>query len=392
MELITTLGKPDGAGRRWLGKALEVKYRLPRLWARVLDGEVAVWRAMRMAEFTISLPLDAAAFVDQAVSPFAHGLSWAQLERTVEAARAVYDPDEVERRRNADPRRFEVRLDQTGIDGFVPIDGLLDLADARDVEAAVAARAAQLAETCDEPLDVRRAMALGEICRGELTLEPGAAAGRGVTLYVHLDGTDVADADGTPVLIDQVAEWCGGADVTIKPVIDLNQPAESTGYSPSESVAERVRLAWPRCVFPFCTRRARRADLDHRVRWPDGPTSHDESRAAVSDPPPDEDLRRLVLRTRRHHRARRPDRIHLDQPERRPVLHHPLRVDRALARDLNSSPRTPPMGGVTGMPWQRHSADGGRRSGPASLASSTAPPRLATRSAWTSSSPSVASW
>ena len=161
VELITTLGKSDGAGRRWLGKALEVKYRLPRLWARVLDGEVAVWRAFRMAEFTISLPLDGAAFVDAGLAPFAHDLSWAQLERTVEAARAVYDPDEVERRRHADPRRFDVRLDQTGIDGFVRVDGLLDLADARDVDAAVAARAAQLAEVCDEPLDVRRSMALG---------------------------------------------------------------------------------------------------------------------------------------------------------------------------------------------------------------------------------------
>ncbi len=275
VELITSLGKPDGVGRRWLGKALEVKYRLPRLWRRMLDGEVAVWRALRMAEFTISLPLDGAAFVDQAVAPFAHDLSWAQMERTVEAARAVYDPDEVERRRNADPRRFDVRLDQTGIDGYVPVDGLLDLADARDVEAAVAARAAQLAEVCDESLEVRRAMALGEICRGELALglAPGAPARRGVTLYVHLDGTDVADVDGTPVLIDQVAEWCGGAEVTIKPVIDLNQPVAGTGYAPSDSLAERVRLAWPECVFPFCTRRARHADLDHREPWPAGPTS-----------------------------------------------------------------------------------------------------------------------
>ncbi len=89
VELITTLGKPDSAGRRWLGQALEARYRLPRLWQRVLDAEVALWRALRMAEFTISLPLDGAAFVDQAVAPFAHDLSWAQLERTVDAALAV---------------------------------------------------------------------------------------------------------------------------------------------------------------------------------------------------------------------------------------------------------------------------------------------------------------
>ena len=275
VELLTTLGKSDSAGRPWLGRALELKYRLPRLWQRVLDGEVEVWRAMRMADLTLSLPLDGAAFVDTAVAPHAHDLSWAQLGRTVEAARALHDPEEFERRRHRDPRRLDLHLDQTGVDGYVPIDGLLDLADARDVEAAVAKRAVQLADTCGEPLEVRRAMALGEICRGELALDPDDAerTGRGVTLYVHLDDSNVAQThDGHPVLVDQVATWCAGATVTIKPVIDLNTPLTSTGYTPSPAVAERVRLTWTQCVFPFCTRCAR-LDLDHREPWPDGPTS-----------------------------------------------------------------------------------------------------------------------
>ena len=74
------------------------------------------------------------------------------------------------------------------------------------------------------------------------------------------------------MLADHVATWCTAANVTVKPVIDLNQAAESTGYTPSDSVAEQVRLAWPQCVFPFCTRRAR-TDLDHRIPWPHGSTS-----------------------------------------------------------------------------------------------------------------------
>ena len=79
------------------------------------------------------------------------------------------------------------------------------------------------------------------------------------------------EIDGTPVLVDQVATWCAGADVTIKPIIDLNRPVSSSGYAPSDPVAERVRLAWPQCVFPFCTRRAR-TDLDHIAPYdPDGP-------------------------------------------------------------------------------------------------------------------------
>ncbi len=64
VELLTTLGLSDSAGRHWLGKALELKYRLPRLWRRVLDLEVAPWRAFRVAESTQSLPLAGAAFVD----------------------------------------------------------------------------------------------------------------------------------------------------------------------------------------------------------------------------------------------------------------------------------------------------------------------------------------
>ena len=88
---------------------------------------------------------------------------------------------------------------------------------------------------------------------------------------MHLSESAVATVDGVPVLADHVATWCAGTTVTIKPVIDLNHAVSSTGYTPSDSVAERVRLAWPQCLFPFCTRRGR-TDLDHGVPYdPGGP-------------------------------------------------------------------------------------------------------------------------
>ena len=272
VELLTTLGRSDSAGRVFIGRCLELRYRLPRLWLRVLDGEVEVWRAFRVAEATQLLPLDGAAHVDAALAPFAHSMSWAQLERTVEAALVEFDPERAERLAGRDPRRFAVHTPT--VDGFVHVEGILDLPDARDLDASVAAGAAQLADLgCDEPLDVRRSMALGEIARAQLALDlTDRSAARGVTLYVHLSESAVATVDGVPVLADHVATWCADATATIKPVIDLNQAAESVGYTPSDAVAERVRLAWPQCVFPFCTRRAR-TDLDHRIPWPDGATS-----------------------------------------------------------------------------------------------------------------------
>ena len=270
VELLTTLGLSDTAGRYFLGRCLEIRYRLPRLWARVVDLQVAVWRAFKIADATMSLPLDGAAFVDGTLAPFAHSLSWSQLERTVEAARAEFDPEEVERRRNADPRHFDVRTEQASIDGYAYVDGLLDLSDALDLDAAVSSVAAQLADLgCDEPLEVRRSMAAGEIARAQLALDltDDEATGRGVTLYVHLSESDVARLDNTdgPVLVDQVAAWCAGATVTIKPVIDLHDHHRVDGYVPTDPITERVRLSWPRCVFPFCTRRSRRCDQDHRV-------------------------------------------------------------------------------------------------------------------------------
>ena len=162
VEVITTLGLSDTSGRAFVGRCLELKYRLPLLWQRVLDLEVAVWRAFKIADHTHSLPLDGAALVDRKVAAFAHSMTWSQLERTVEAARAEFDPEEVERRRTADPRHFDVHTHEAGIDGYVRVEGLLDASDALDLDAAVTANAAQFADLgCEEPLDVRRSLAMG---------------------------------------------------------------------------------------------------------------------------------------------------------------------------------------------------------------------------------------
>ena len=274
VELITTLGRSDAAGRHWVGSALEVKYRLPRLWRRVLDGEVEVWRAFKVAESTMSLPLDGAAFVDTALAPFAHSLSWTQLERTIEKARTLYDPDEVQRRRDADPRRFDVRTTGTGIDGFTWVEGLMDAADALDLDAAVSSVAAQLGEVCDLPLDVRRSMAAGEMGRAQLALDlTTPTTGRGVDVSILMTDIQVAELrqSGSNVLLDQVASWCESAStVTIRPVLNLNDHHRIGGYVPTETIREQVLLTWPQCVFPYCTRRARRCDLDHRYPHGDG--------------------------------------------------------------------------------------------------------------------------
>ena len=69
------------------------------------------------------------------------------------------------------------------------------------------------------------------------------------------------------------------------PVIrDLTTPA----YRPGTRLRRLVQARDVRCVFPGCTRPARKADLDHRIPWPRGRTSAEN----------------LQCLCRRHHRAK----------------------------------------------------------------------------------------
>ena len=52
-ELGTVLGISTTAAKRLIGHSLELRHRLPRLWAAVRTGRVPAWRARHVAEATI---------------------------------------------------------------------------------------------------------------------------------------------------------------------------------------------------------------------------------------------------------------------------------------------------------------------------------------------------
>ena len=303
-EFAAALGLSAGSGRVLVGQALELAYRLPRLWARVLAGELAPWRARRIAEETQTLSVEAAGWVDAQVAPYAHRTGPAQVQRTVDRAIAEFMPDHAAQRREraAEQRYFAIEADQVSFAGTARVHGELDLADALDLEDAVRTGAAQLADLgCDDSLEVRRAAAVGALARGEQHLaldqptgpgaDAGAAAGAGagagrrgrtvkarqVVLYVHLSEDAVKSHDpdavawleaagGQLLTAGQVAEWCGRADtaqVTVRPVLDLHQVRAVDGYQVPAVIAEHVQLRDRTCVFPHCHRPARACDIDH---------------------------------------------------------------------------------------------------------------------------------
>src|SRR6478736_1060960 len=78
-DLALALGMSSDAGRTYLGDAVEIRYRLPKIWTAVLTGRVQVWKARRIAQGTKSLCPDAAAYVDTHLAHQAHGCSFAQI-------------------------------------------------------------------------------------------------------------------------------------------------------------------------------------------------------------------------------------------------------------------------------------------------------------------------
>jgi hypothetical protein len=301
-EFAAAIGLPTEAGKAYLGEAVELRYRLTRTWSRVIKGDLPAWRARRIARATLALSMEGAGFVDAHVAHVAHKVRPAQLDRLIEEAIGRFMPEEADRRRReaADGRCFTIDTRQPSLAGTSQVYGELDLADALDLDAAVTAGAQALKDLgCTESLDVRRATAVGDLARRQLTLDLNntetptrsdrtVRKPRQVVMYVHLSdaavvpGASLAGEFGRventrgPVHAEQIRQWCGnpGAQLTVQPVIDLNEHHDVEAYEIPDRLKEHTILTHPTCVFPWCTRPARAldpdehdADCDHRVPY-----------------------------------------------------------------------------------------------------------------------------
>ncbi|GAA4675450.1 HNH endonuclease signature motif containing protein [Nocardioides nanhaiensis] len=301
MELASTLGMSTDAGLALVGRVLELKYRLPRLYRRVEELQVPVWKAFDLADLTQPLTAEAAEHVDRQVEVVAGKVGKRAMERLVAETQARFDPaaaaEAAEKKRE---RRFfdigETRRTETesgsleSLAGTVPVSGCLDAADAADLEAAIRHTARALGKAgCDDSLDVRRAAAVGELARNQLALDletgeidqqTSAHHGRGVELVVHLSEEALTAAGfmvgrlentQTPVSADVIRQWCAtAARITIRPVIDLNGAVHVEQYEVPDRIKQQVRWTDPRCVYPHCTRPADRCDCDHTKPYQQG--------------------------------------------------------------------------------------------------------------------------
>ncbi|RYC11305.1 HNH endonuclease signature motif containing protein [Nocardioides zhouii] len=334
-ELGAILGISTTAAKKLIGHALELRHRLPRLWDQVHSGRVPSWRARLVAETTIhtspTLTMDAARWIDSQVAAVAGRIGTAQLDRLVAESikrfeLATPDPaaDPEDGYLSVDPRHVTVNKEDVHYAGTLHVEADLDLADALDLDQALSHNAAaQKALGSTDSLDVRRAKALGDLARTQTALdlfsqghrsggnEDGLPAAREVVVHAHFDASTVGEQtvfgptghmeNGQRlVLLDQVTGWCADSrtKVTVKPVIDLNVEPSTPAYEIPDRIREQIVLRDQTCVFPWCTRPARRCDIDHVIEY-----DHDAKVEGRPQPGPTA-THNLAALCRYHHRLK----------------------------------------------------------------------------------------
>ena len=346
-ELGALRGTGAVAARMLIADALDLRHRLPRLWALVRTGAVRAWQARAVAQATHELSWEACAEVDQTLSRFLPMLAWPRFRRLLAAAVLEADPE-------ARQAREEAARTERGVWSYEGEHGLRTIVakaasgDVRWFMAAVDRIAEVLGQEGDlDPVDARRAKAVGILAqparalellmthtddpdqRGQDAPDPGESAepdkdgerslgvvppsglvGQDlrrarprVVLHLHLTDSALRAGDGLvrpehgdPLTLDQVREWLAdtGCHVTVRPVVDPVETAPVDAYEIPYRLRDALFLRNPVDVFPYGNATSRTLDLDHTIPFVP---------PARGGPPGQTGQHNLGPFTRSHHRA-----------------------------------------------------------------------------------------
>jgi hypothetical protein len=301
--------------RNQAGQALDLRHRLPLLWALVNDLRIEPWVAQKVATITRPLTAEQAALVDTAVTAAVEE-SPGRILHLAEAKTIEADLDGYRARLAADDRRTGVWLsrprpgdlvDPEAEPGTRRLSSKLSAAAAVEGNAMVDDLADALALHADHHHDKGDAPTRDQLRAQAFALlltDPHAAATlldhldappspedpppvpvkkkrRPATLFVHLTdlvlrgevgGVARVEAMG-PMLLEQIADLLKHRNITVQPVIDLNTGHSVNGYEHPTQVKQRARLRTVYDVFPHSSSRATsRLDHDHPTPYqPGGP-------------------------------------------------------------------------------------------------------------------------
>ncbi len=314
-ELGAALGVTFEAAQQLLGDALELTYRLPRLFAHVRAGVVPAWLARKVAALTTRLSWEAVTRADTFLATAPERLTLVGAEKVVHEVTVYFDPDRAVAEEESALEKRGVWSRRGAHPATADVTMVLDAEDAALFDQTLSRIAADLKSLGDtDTRDLRRAKAVGILADPQFALDlmsgrEGAAPATGLAtdLVVHLDPTDLTDGAGAAyvervgaITTDLLATWLAHHDLSqvsfrVRPVLDLADDSSVDAHDPPGRMREQVLLLHATCIFPGCRRDSRTCDLDHIE--PYLPLDH-------GGPPGQTRPENLAPLCRRHHRIK----------------------------------------------------------------------------------------
>ena len=159
-ELAAALDLSLVAGLHLVGEAVELCFRLPRLWALVQDGRLQAWKARQVARATTGLSRASVTFVDRHLAVTGRHNRIPALNPVLHEARLRCDPDQAAAVEQLALEHRGVWFDHRESTALTTMTARLDTLDALDLDGSLADLASTLGRLGDHrPLDLRRATA-----------------------------------------------------------------------------------------------------------------------------------------------------------------------------------------------------------------------------------------
>lgn len=314
-ELSCALTLSHGRAMGQMDLALALRDRLPRIGALFMAGNVdlrtvttIVRRTQLVNEDDTLNRLDAA--LAKRAARWGR-LSQHKLEQVIDVCIDQLDPDAVHRTRTRSRDREVIVGDRNDESGTVTVWALLQAADGDLFDQCLTAMAKGVCDDDPRTLAQRRADAIGALaahsthlaCRcGNPNCPAAADDGRASSVVVHV----VAEQASLSEPADPLLNGAGPTTATAPERTPRRKAALITGarggilpapllaeliahgakvrfvgdpkaqpepcYRPSTAAQEFVRVRDLTCRFPGCDRPSTKADIDHTVPWPAGPT------------------------------------------------------------------------------------------------------------------------
>ncbi|TWD82007.1 hypothetical protein FB561_3131 [Kribbella amoyensis] len=161
-EFGAMVGTSAGSAAAYIGQALALRHRLPRIWATVLNGEATPWKACKVATACLDLSEEAAAIVDEQVAGLVDTVTPVRLGKIVTAARYRADQDAARSAAERKARERGVYVGRADDHGTKSVWILAATGDVLRFDATIDALAEALKTLGDpDPVRLRRARALG---------------------------------------------------------------------------------------------------------------------------------------------------------------------------------------------------------------------------------------